>query len=145
MLKHDGRVVIFTATRLQMKGYWLNHYFPLMLAASIAQMPSLKVLIKAVMEAGFLINGTEKHSIHDDLQDHFLYAGKNRPEIYLDGDIRKNISSFSVLSNSADIETGLSKLKRDLSLRKFDEIKERFNNGAGDYLFVTLEKKKSLG
>jgi ubiquinone/menaquinone biosynthesis C-methylase UbiE len=28
VLQEDGKLVIFTSTPQQMKGYWLNHYFP---------------------------------------------------------------------------------------------------------------------
>ena len=145
VLKYDSRAVIFTATPQQMKGYWLNHYFPLMLAAAIAQMPSVNALTKAVMEAGCSIIGTEKYFVHDDLKDYFLYAGKNRPEIYLGGEVRKNISSFSIPSNSVEIRNGLSALKDDIGNDIFKKIKGKFDNYNGDYSFIILEKKKSLG
>jgi ubiquinone/menaquinone biosynthesis C-methylase UbiE len=35
VLKPNGKLVVFTSTPKQMKGYWLNHYFPKMLEASI--------------------------------------------------------------------------------------------------------------
>ena len=40
VLKPNGRIVIFTSTPKQMKGYWLNHYFPKMLSDSMTQMPT---------------------------------------------------------------------------------------------------------
>ena len=42
ILKPTGSMVIFTSTSEQMLGYWLNYYFPEMLADSISQMPSLQ-------------------------------------------------------------------------------------------------------
>ena len=40
ILRKSGRYVIFTSTSEQMEGYWLNQYFPKMLADSQQQMPS---------------------------------------------------------------------------------------------------------
>ena len=40
ILKSNGRLVIFTSTPEQMSSYWLNHYFPKMLDASMKQMPT---------------------------------------------------------------------------------------------------------
>ncbi len=141
VLNDKGKIVFFTATPEQMKGYWLNHYFPKTLAASILQMPSFEAIENAAIETGFVITATEKYFIQDDLKDHFLYAGKNRPELYFDEEIRQGISSFSALSNAKEVQQGLSKLQIDINLNKFEEIKEKFNNDSGDYLFVILEKK----
>lgn len=41
VLKPQGKIVIYTSCPSQMQHYWLNHYFPDMLAHSIARMPSL--------------------------------------------------------------------------------------------------------
>ncbi|MBV8391235.1 MAG: class I SAM-dependent methyltransferase, partial [Mucilaginibacter sp.] len=77
VLKPEATLVLFTATPSQMRGYWLNHYFPVMLERSIAQMPSLEVVVNALIDAGFMISNTEKYFITPDLQDHFLYSGKH--------------------------------------------------------------------
>ncbi|MEM6380702.1 MAG: class I SAM-dependent methyltransferase, partial [Bacteroidota bacterium] len=53
VLKPGGRLVIFTSTPAQMRGYWLCHYFPKMLAASIRQMPALLDVKTALKMAGF--------------------------------------------------------------------------------------------
>ncbi|MEL7123283.1 MAG: class I SAM-dependent methyltransferase, partial [Bacteroidota bacterium] len=44
VLKNSGKIVVFTSTSEQMKGYWLNHYFPKMLLDSIVQMPNFEVI-----------------------------------------------------------------------------------------------------
>ncbi len=140
VLKKDARLVIFTATPAQMSGYWLNHYFPQMLAYSIIQMPGFDAVNEAANEAGFTITGTENYFIRDDLKDFFLYSGKNRPEIYLDEHIRRGISSFSALSNAEEVKQGLEKLQNDLQQQHFEEIKAKFDNDFGDYLFICLQK-----
>jgi len=140
VLKQNARLVIFTAMPEQMRGYWLNHYFPKMLADSIIQMPSFESVKTAAVAAGFLISGTEKYFIPDDLQDHFLYAGKNRPELYFDESVRAGISSFSALSNAVEVATGLEQLQGDIEFNRFDAIKAGYDNDHGDYLFISLQK-----
>jgi ubiquinone/menaquinone biosynthesis C-methylase UbiE len=140
VLKENAKIIFFTATPEQMKGYWLNHYFPKMLDDSIVQMPSFETIKEAATNAGFEIIGTEKYYISDDLKDLFLYAGKNKPELYLDAEIRKGISSFSALANADEVEEGLSKLRDDMELGRFGDIKAKFNNDSGDYLFIIAQK-----
>ncbi len=140
VLKSSAKIVIFTATPGQMKGYWLNHYFPKMLEGSILQMPSFRVIENVLIETGFVITGTEKYFIADDLKDHFLYAGKNRPGLYLDEEIRKGISSFSTLANADEVSRGLSQLESDINLNKFEDIRMEFDNDSGDYLFISAQK-----
>ena len=140
VLKPGARLVIFTATPQQMQGYWLNHYFPKMLADSILQMPSFEMVKDAATAAGFLIAGTEPYVIQDALQDHFLYVGKNKPEVYLDKAVRAGISSFSALANAEEVKKGLEQLETDINLNRFEAIKSEFDNDSGDYLFITLQK-----
>jgi ubiquinone/menaquinone biosynthesis C-methylase UbiE len=140
VLKHGARLVFFTATPTQMRGYWLNHYFPQMLADSIIQMPDFNTVNAAAIAAGFTVTGTENYFIKDDLKDLFLYSGKNRPEIYMDAGVRRGISSFSALSNAEEVKPGLEKLQNDLHQQHFDEIKAKFKNDFGDYLFICLQK-----
>jgi SAM-dependent methyltransferase len=140
VLKNNTKLVIFTATPQQMKGYWLNHYFPKMLMDSILQMPGFNNIKEAAEEAGFIIANTEKYFIPDDLEDHFLYVGKNRPELYLDEEVRKGISSFSALANAGEVKQGLEELYSDIKHNRFQDIKEQYNNDLGDYLFITIQK-----
>ena len=144
VLSHNGKIVFFTSTPEQMERYWLNHYFPQMLYSSIVQMPSLEIINNAVTYANFEITTIEKYFIKDSLQDHFLYVGKNKPELYLNKKIRKGISSFSALANIEEVEKGLSKLKLDIETKTFDNIQKQYQNDLGDYLFIVANKKGSL-
>jgi len=140
VLKSNTRLVIFTATPEQMQGYWLNYYFPAMMESSIRQMPSFETVSDALTTAGFVLAGTEKYNIQDDLQDLFLYAGKNKPELYFDENIRAGISSFSALANAAEVERGLMQLRGDIDSGRFNCIRSKFANSPGDYLFLTAKK-----
>lgn len=142
VLKPNGHIVIFTATPEQMKGYWLNHYFPNMLAASIIQMPTFKKVKKAMDDSGFELLQTKKYFIKPDLEDKFLYCGKQNPELYFDNQIRHGISSFSSLANRTEVEQGLSKLRKDIDTTKINKIIRSYENDLGDYLYI-IEKKAS--
>lgn len=140
VLKPKGRIVIFTSTPKQMKGYWLNHYFPKMLQDSIMQMPSLETVKKAVSQSGLQLKDTHTYFIQPNLEDKFLYCGKHNPELYFDEHIRHGISSFSHLSNKEEVEHGLKKLKQDVSSGAIGEIMKSYENDLGDYLYVIAEK-----
>jgi ubiquinone/menaquinone biosynthesis C-methylase UbiE len=140
VLKPEARMVIFTATPGQMRGYWLNHYFPVMLEESIRQMPSAEFVIKALTEAGFGIADTEKYFVAPDLQDHFLYSGKHDPELYFDQGIRNGISSFAALANRDEVNAGLANLRADVDNGRFEKVKTGYENNKGDYLFIIANK-----
>lgn len=140
ILKPKGKIVIFTSTPKQMRGYWLNHYFPKMLSDSIIQMPTLNSVETSMKSAGFKIMGTDKYYIEPDLQDKFLYCGKQNPEFYFDEQIRHGISSFSTLANRTEIKEGLSKLRTDIDSGKINDIIKSYENDYGDYLYIIGEK-----
>ena len=95
VLKVNSRMVLFTSLPEQMSGYWLNHYFPKMMRASIQKMPGLDQIRNAIGSAGFHLRNTEPYDIQIDPEDLFLYSGKMNPDFYLDPDFRKGISSFA--------------------------------------------------
>jgi len=140
VLKPGCRLVIFTAGPEQMKCYWLNHYFPKMMGASIAQMPSFTMIKNAAAQVGFKTTATEKYFIDDDLKDLFLYSGKNRPEMYLDEQVRKGISSFAALALKDEVTNGLSELAEDMESGHFQSVKNKFSDVQGDYLFIIARK-----
>lgn len=142
ILKPEGKIVLFTSTPQQMKGYWLNHYFPKMLEDSMLQMPTLEAVEKAMANSGIKITNTETYNIKSDLQDQFLYCGKQNPELYFDKSIRHGISSFSALANIEEVETGLVTLRTDIDSGKIKEIIKSYENDFGDYLYIIGMKTK---
>lgn len=143
VLNEIGRVVLFTSTPEQMKGYWLNHYFPRMLEISIEQMPSLETIHHIATTVGFTSITTENYFVRDDLQDSFLYVGKDKPDIYLSEEFRQGISSFTLFSNESELKNGLLNLSADIRSGKFKEIQKQYDNELGDYLFISMRKKGS--
>lgn len=139
-LKPNGRIVIFTSTPKQMKGYWLNHYFPKMLSDSIIQMPTLKKVKTAINNSGIEFLETAKYFIKPDLKDHFLYCGKQNPELYFHEHVRNGISSFSSLANREEVQYGLSELRKDIDNGEINKIIKSYENNFGDYLYVIGKK-----
>jgi ubiquinone/menaquinone biosynthesis C-methylase UbiE len=143
VVKPNGRIVIFTSTPEQMRGYWLNRYFPKMLSDSMAQMPTLEVIKKAMKDSGIEFLKTHKYFIQPDLEDQFLYCGKHNPELYFDEQIRKGISSFSSLSNQTEVESGLSELRKDMASGEITDTIKSFENEKGDYVYIIGKKPSS--
>ena len=133
-------MVIFTSTPIQMSGYWLNHFFPEMMKASINQMPSFEKVEKSLLEAGFVDIRTEAYYVRNDLKDKFLYSGKNDPMSYLNPLIRQGISSFADLSLTIEVQSGLSSLNQDIVTGEIKRIIQEYENSHGDYLFIIARK-----
>lgn len=142
VLKEESRFVLFTSTPEQMAGYWLNHYFPSVFETSNKEMPSISDIKLAIEKCNLCIIETEKYFIKDDLEDHFLYCGKNKPEYYFDENIRRGISTFSTSSNFEEVNKGLAELRKDIDNDSFESVKKQYENDLGDYLFIIFEKTK---
>jgi SAM-dependent methyltransferase len=137
----NGRFVIFTATSEQMQGYWLNDYFPEAMKKSIAQMPGKNEIKESLKKAGFNRIEFETYEIKEDLEDFFLYSGKNDPEMYLNPEVRRNISTFASLADYGEVEQGCSSLDADIrSGRIYDTIDSYRAKGDGDYVFVIAKQ-----
>lgn len=135
-----GRFVLLTALPEQMKHYWLVHYFPKMLEDAQAYMPDFLRIERAFTEAGFKHVKQEPFFVSETLKDLFLYAGKYRPAMYLDPQIRAGISSFHVSANEEEVRTGLKALEADIYSGKIEQIIQQYEHDGGDYLFVVGEK-----
>lgn len=140
VLRPGGKIITFTSSPEQMSGYWLNHYFPEVMARSIRKMPSVRDVTALLDKSGFGSVRLEKYFVQDDLIDMFLQSGKNRPEIYFDENIQKGISTFASLANKSEVDEGLQRLRYDLDNNIFQTIKAKYENDFGDYLFIVAEK-----
>ena len=132
----SGSFVIFTGLPEQMKHYWLGHYFPQMMARSIKNMPEESTIREALSCAGFGSVDLFPFFVTPELQDLFLYAGKDRPGLYLDAVVRSNISSFATLTSSAELQSGLARLAEDLQSGAFHDVRAQHRTADGDYAFI---------
>lgn len=131
-----GNFVLFTGLAEQMRHYWLCHYFPEMMARSIANMPTETKICEALQEASFKSVTVEPIFVTNELQDQFLYSGKHRPSLYLDPAVRANISSFARLSSESEIQIGLDRLSADIQSGDFPSIAATYATELGDYAYI---------
>jgi SAM-dependent methyltransferase len=134
------RFVLLTAAPEQLRRYWLNAYFPTAMARAIRQMPDLDQVVIGLHGAGFRAVRTEPFDVRPDLQDLFLYSGKQRPALYLDPRVRAGISTFANLADSAEVAAGCEQLARDLDSGRIDQVIADYRHSGGDYLFVVAER-----
>ncbi len=135
ILKPGARLVMFTSTPEQMQQYWLANYFPEMMEKSCQQMPSLGILNQALEQSRFTLEQTKEFFITPELQDLFLYSGKQRPEMYLSEAVRSGISSFANFGTVEELESGLQQLAADITSGAINaRIIEA--NQHSDYLFL---------
>jgi len=144
VLCRGGRFVVFTAGRAQMRRYWLNHYFRDAMARSIDQMPDLDEVEAAMRGAGLVPRGREPYSVRPDLQDCFLYSGKDAPGRYLDPQVRAGISTFAALASADEVEVGCRRLADDIGTGRIQEVIAGCDDLEGDYTFVTAEAAAPL-
>jgi len=136
-----GRFVIFTADHSHFRGYWLNEYFPIGMAAAFKQMPPASEVAQNLERAGFVAIEFEPWEIPEDIQDWFLYAGKHQPEIYLDAAVRAGISTFAQgLITAEETARGCARLEADIKSGRFAEVAARYRHDRGDCLFVVATK-----
>lgn len=111
-----------------------------MIEDSATQFASFERVENALKQAGFQNIKQEPFFVTNSLTDLFLYAGKQRPEMYLDPEVRAGISSFHLSVYGDEAERGLVKLKEDIGSGKMKKIIESYESDTGDYCFVVAEK-----
>jgi ubiquinone/menaquinone biosynthesis C-methylase UbiE len=137
----EGRLVIFTSMPHQMKRYWLNAYFPSVIAQSMRMMPGFDSLQATLDRAGWRLCASEKFFVNKDIQDMIFFSGKHNPEIYFESTVRSSISYFAAADNQAEVEQGLERLREDLDSGHFETVRQQYANDFGDYMFIVAEKK----
>ena len=86
VLRPVGRAAIFTATPKQMGRFWVNDYFPEMMARDYAQWPAIERMAPLMAENQLRLTDIAPVFITADTADFFVYSGKLRPEMYLSED-----------------------------------------------------------
>jgi hypothetical protein len=100
-------------------------------------MPNLETICSALNRAKIPIESTEAFFITPELQDFFLYSGKQRPEMYLSESVRNGISSFHKYCSQPELSNGLDDLRNDIETGAIKRIVEKYENMKGDYLFIS--------
>jgi SAM-dependent methyltransferase len=140
ILRPGSRFVLFSFTPAQMRGYWLNHYFPEMMEKAMAHVPSKEDMLAMLTAAGFSSVVTHRYFVRADLQDQFMYSNKYKPENYLLPGVRRNASAFALLASPEEVEGGVARLQADIVSGKINEVIQQYENDLGDYIFIAAQK-----
>lgn len=139
-LLNKGKFVILSCTHLQIRNYWLYHYFPEVLEYMITYMPDIDVMIKALVDSGFRLRSLVPYYITPETKDNFFGSRIEQPELYLNEGFRSGMSIFAEKANPLDIELGCLRLESELKSGAFDNHIRTHKNHFGDYIFITVEK-----
>ncbi len=140
VLRSGASLVLFTGEAGQMRHYWLNAYFPLAMARSIAEMPTRDFIATCLQRAGFIDLSFTPYLVARDLQDRFLYSGKHDPDFYLDGHARASISTFAKHGDERETRQGVARLRADITANRFAQVRQSYSTDSGDYLFVSARR-----
>jgi ubiquinone/menaquinone biosynthesis C-methylase UbiE len=135
VLVPGSRFVLFNGTVEQSQHCWLAEYFPHAMEQAMGPFKSFETA-KALGAAEFKIVATEKYDVADDLQDWFLYCGKNRPELYLNPRVRAGISLFAAAHDQDEITRGVERIEEDIRSGRIEDVMRRYAWDGGDYMFT---------
>jgi len=115
----NGPIVVFTFDPRQGEEPWLKKYFPEVYQKDFNSFPPINEVADVIAEEGQWKKTIQKFPLPHDLQDKNMYAGWNKPEIYLDPRFRQNVSGLALASRSV-IQKGIEELRSDIETGKWD-------------------------
>jgi SAM-dependent methyltransferase len=139
VLTPHARFVILNGKAEQMRHYWLNEYFPGLMARAIAPYERFDA-VELLETAGFRIACEEKYDVTPDLKDLFLCCGKLYPERYLDPHIRSGISFFADALDQEEVARGLQRIADDIESGRINDVIAKYAWDGGDYMFTVAER-----
>ena len=139
----SGPVVVFTIDPRESEEFWFNNYFPEIAEHVANTFPPIADVIKILNQKHNWSVSTTKFLLPRDLKDMNMCSGWNRPEIYLDAEIRQNTSGFA-LSDPTTVQKGIIHLQSDLLSgnwdRKYGHLRTREAFDAG-FKFLKFVKR----
>lgn len=142
VMKADARLVFFTALPAQARACWLSDYFPRMIEEDACDLPALASLLHAAGAAGLAFDAVTPFHITPETQDRFFYSGKYHPALYLDAQIRANMSPFR-RADRHELDAGLAALARDIESGLMDDKIAAAATPDGDYTLVAFTKTQA--
>jgi ubiquinone/menaquinone biosynthesis C-methylase UbiE len=125
-----GRLVLFTSTREQMQGFWLNHYFPRSMERTIQRCLSRDNLDASLEATGWSVVEADPY---------VTYSGKLAPSIYLDPAMRAGMSTFSAMAVEGEVEAGCAQLAAEIASGEIERVVANYAHDQGDYIFLVAE------
>ena len=108
-----GAIAFFTFDSQARQDFWLDDYFPFLWEYDEASFFPRNYIISLIQSTFNKAVNVYPFPLPPDLTDLFLAAGWQRPEIYLNPEIRAVMSAFA-LTDPQLVETGVKQLQADL-------------------------------
>ena len=120
-----GAIAFFTFDSQARNYFWLDDYFPFLWECDESSFFSIDYIISFIEFNFRKTVDIYSFPLPPDLTDLFLAAGWQRPEIYLNPEIRASMSAFA-LTDPQLVETGVQQLEADLISGKWQEKYREF-------------------
>ena len=137
-----GPIVIFTFDPRECEYYWFKEYFPEIWQQAFNLFPPISDLARSIAKEGQWSVEVQKFLLPNNLFDRFMAVGWNKPELYLDSQVRKSMSGFA-LADPTVVKSGIQRLKKDLESglwdNEFGDLRHRKDFDAG-YRFLRYKK-----
>lgn len=134
----NGPIVILTFDPRECEDFWFNEYFPEIWQQAFNLFPPINDIAQSIAKEGQWSVEVHTFLIPNDLSDRFMAAGWNKPELYLDAQIRKSMSGFA-LAEPTIVQMGIQSLEKDLESgtwdNKFGDLRHR-KDFDGGYRFA---------
>jgi ubiquinone/menaquinone biosynthesis C-methylase UbiE len=136
----SGKIVIFAFEQAKIADFWLTDYFPYFIQDTLATFPSIQKIAYLIYQITHRETAIVPFLLPSNLSDLFAASGWCKPEIYLDAQVRRGISSFAKMPSN-ELEMGLKRLKADLNsgfwLEKYGDLLNQQEYDAGYRIIVT--------
>jgi ubiquinone/menaquinone biosynthesis C-methylase UbiE len=123
-----GPIVIHTMDPRAGEKFWFETYFPEIYGRVFTVFLPLDQVCRTIAQGRDWTASIRKYPLPHDAVDMNMSSGWNRPEIYLDEQMRRNMSGFA-LAQPEDFRNGLADLRRDLESgqwdRKFGQLRQK--------------------
>lgn len=140
VLAPGGKLLIFTTFVEQCEHAWICHYFPYIIEGAKVTLKSQNALTSALKVVGFNTINCEKYFITKEAKDLTIYAGKYKPEIYLDPIVRAGMTPFNYPQFKEEIAAGLAQLQADIESGKINDIIKQYESDLGEHAYIIATK-----
>ena len=111
-----------------------------MIAADAKTLPDLSTLNAAAQAAGLGCSPPYGFHVTRHTTERFFYGGTYCPGIYLDAQMRANMSPFRLFANATELQHGLAALQADIASGAVHDKVAQSDRRAGDYCALVLTK-----
>ena len=142
----NGKIVILAFEQQKIPSFWLTDYFPYFIRDTKDTFPEIEIIADEIRQITQKTVDIIDFLLPKNLTDLFAAAGWARPELYLDANVRKGISSFAKMPIEEQ-EKGIKQLTEDLNNgnwdKKYGKLRTQESYDAG-YRFLVTRNKTEL-